>query len=162
MIHVGVDAAVGDEPEQVDVLASLECPDERRVLEERAVLDRLVDAHQVLEEHAARADRQVPDLGVAHLAVREADRLAGRLERRVREVGPEPVEDRGVRELDRIPRPRLGYPPPIEDDERYERIAARQIEANDSTSSEAPPTRAPSTSGWASSSSALSGLTEPP
>ena len=63
----------------------------------------------------------MPDLGVAHLAVREADRLAGRLERRVRVLGPEPVEDRRVRELDRVPRPGRGAAPPVEDDERYER-----------------------------------------
>ena len=162
MIHVRVDAAVGDEPQQVHVLAALECPDEGRVLEERAVLDRLVDAHQVLEEHAPGADRQVPDLGVAHLAVRQADRLAGRLQRRVRVLGPEPVEHGGVGELDRVPRPGRGESPPVKDDKRYERIAARQIAANDSTSSDAPPTRAPSTLGWASSSAALSGFTEPP
>ena len=162
MLDVRVDAAVGDQAEQVDVLAALERADERGVLEERAVLDRLVHAHQVLEEHAAGADRQVADLGVAHLPGRQADRLAGRLERRVRVLGPEPVEDGRVRELDRVPRPGRREAPPVEDDERYERVAARQIAANDSTSSEAPPTRAPSTSGWARSSAALSGLTEPP
>ena len=47
--------------------AALERADERRVLEEGAVLDRVVDAHQVLVEHAAGADRQMADLGVAHL-----------------------------------------------------------------------------------------------
>ena len=162
MIHVRVDAAVRDEPQQVHVLAPLERPDEGRVLEERPVLDRRIDAHQVLEEHPPGADRQVPDLGVAHLAAGQADRLAGRLQRRVRVLGPEPVEDGRVGELDRVPRPGRSKSPPVEDDERYERVAARQIAANDSTSSEAPPTRAPSTSGWASSSAALSGLTEPP
>src|SRR5262249_43407444 len=103
-----------------------------------------------------------PDLGVAHLPVRESDRLAGRVERPVRILGPEPVEDGRVRKLDRIPRAGRGDPPPVEDDERYERMAARQIAANDSTSSDAPPTRTPSRSGWTSSARALSGFTEPP
>ena len=102
------------------------------------------------------------DLGVAHLARRQADRLAGRLDRRVRVLGPQPVEDRRVRLLDRVPGTGRGEAPPVQDDERYERVAARQIAANDSTSSEAPPTSAPSTSGRPSSSAALSGLTEPP
>ena len=82
-----------DEPEQVHPLAALEGGHERGVLEEGAVLDRLVHPHQVLEEHAAGADRQVADLGVAHLSRRQADRLARGGERRVRVLGPEPVED---------------------------------------------------------------------
>ena len=44
--------------------------EERVVLEERAVLDGAVHAHEVLEEDPARADRQVADLGVPHLARR--------------------------------------------------------------------------------------------
>ena len=54
------------------------------VLEERAVVDRLVDAHQILVEPPARADRQVADLAVAHLPGRQPGSLARRLERRVR------------------------------------------------------------------------------
>ena len=57
-------------PEQVNLVAALECRDERRVVEERPVLDRLVHAHQVLVEDAPGADRQVADLGVPHLARR--------------------------------------------------------------------------------------------
>src|SRR5438046_89289 len=103
------------------------------------------------------------DLGVAHLAGRQADRLAGGLERRVRVLGPEPVEVRRVGEQDRVPRAGRRAAPAVEDDERYEREAAAwQIAVNDSTSSDAPPTRAPSTPCSASSSAAFSGLTEPP
>ena len=58
----------------------------------------------------------------------------------------------------------------VEDDEdgrRHRQVghragAASTIAVNWSTSSDAPPTRAPSQSGSASSSAALSGLTEPP
>ena len=90
-------------------------------------------------------------------------RRARRLELRVRIVAPEPVEDWCVRERDGVAGARRRAAPAVEDDERYEREAAAwQIAVNDSTSSEAPPTRAPSTSGCERSSTALSGLTEPP
>src|SRR5512132_4680726 len=164
-----MDAAVRDEPEQVDVgatlLRSLERSDERGVLEERPIRDRAVHALEVLVENAAGADRQMADLRVAHLAVRQPDRLTGGLERRVRVSRPEGVEHRRLGQLDRIPRAGGRDAPPIEDDERYKResrAAVSQIAVNDSTSRDAPPTSAPSTSGWASSSSAFSGFTEPP
>ena len=162
VVDVRVDAAVRDEAEQVDVPATLEGAAQGRVLEERAVLDRAVHAHQVLVEDPARPDRQVADLGVPHLAGRQADRLAGGLQLRVRVLGPDPVEDRRVGQLDGVARAGRRTAPPVEDDERYEGRAALQIAANEATSSEAPPTSAPSTSGCASSSAALSGLTEPP
>ena len=83
---------------------------------------------------------------------------------RVRVVAPQPVEDGRLGELDRVARAGRRDAPAVEDDERYEgiRAAVSHIALNDSTSSEAPPTRAPSTSGCASSTPALSGLTEPP
>jgi hypothetical protein len=48
---------------------------QRRVLEEGSVLDRLVHAHEVLEEDAARTDREMADLRVPHLSVRQPDGL---------------------------------------------------------------------------------------
>ena len=113
-------AAVRDETQQMHVLAALEGGAQDRVVEELARLDRLVHAHEVLEEDAARADGEMPDLGVAHLAGRQADRLAGRLQRRMRVRAPEAVEDGRVGELDRVPRPRRGAAPAVEDDERDE------------------------------------------
>ena len=104
------------------------------------------------------------DLGVAHLAGRQADGLAGRLELRVRKLAPQPVEDRRLGELDRVSGTGAARSPAVEDDEGYEgiRAAVSHIALKESTSSEAPPTSAPSTSGCASSAPALSGLTEPP
>ena len=64
--------------------------------EKVAALDRAVDPHEVLVDHAARADREMTDLGVPHLPAREADRLAGSFERRVRVAAPQLVEDRCV------------------------------------------------------------------
>ena len=53
-------------------------------LEERAVGDRGVDPRQVLEHRPAGAEVEVADLGVAHLARRQPDRVLGRLEAGVR------------------------------------------------------------------------------
>jgi hypothetical protein len=168
VIDVAVHAAVGHEPEKVDVrpalLRPLECIPERLVLEEVAALDRAVDSHEVLVDHPAGADREMADLGVPHLPARQADRFPGGFERRVRVAAPELVEDGCVRELDSVPRPRRRAAPAVEDDERYERIRAAdwQIAVKESTSREAPPTSAPSTAGSDRISSAFSGLTEPP
>ena len=166
MFDVRVDTPMRDEPEEVHISAPLARPleraVERRVLEERAVADRDVHALEILEEDPARADREMADLGVAHLALRQPDRLARGLQRRVRKLAPEPVEHRRPRELDRVARPRRRAAPAVEDDERYEVDAARQIAAKESGSSEAPPTRAPSIDDCESSSAAFSGLTEPP
>ena len=166
MLDVRVDAAVRDEPEQVDVAVALarapERTDECLVPEERSIARRTVHALQVLVEDATAADRQVADLRVAHLPGRQSDRLAGGLERRVRELRPQTVEDRRAGELDRVARSGRRAAPPVQNDENYERTAASQIAANDSTSSDAPPTSAPSTFGCDRSSSAFSGLTEPP
>ena len=100
------------------------------------------------------------DLAVSHLARGKPGGRARRLDRRVRELAPQTVEHRRVRELDRVARPGRSAAEAVEDDERYE--AARHIAANESTSSDAPPTSAPSIAGCASSSAAFSGLTEPP
>src|SRR5256885_12778049 len=104
----------------MDLLPSFERAHQRRVLEEGAVFDRLVDAQQVLEQDAAGADRQVPDLAVPHLAGRQPDRFAGRVERRVRERLPEAVEVRRIGELDCVAWARGRAAPAVEDDERYE------------------------------------------
>ena len=161
-----VDASFRDEAEEVHgaaaILRALEHGPQRRVLEERAVADGGVHALQVLEEDPAGSDRQMPDLGVAHLSGREPDGLTRCRERRVRELAPEPVEDRRSRQLDGVAGTGRSAAPAVEDDERYEVDAARQIAAKESGSSEAPPTSAPSIADWERSSAAFSGLTEPP
>src|SRR5438067_1799349 len=164
MVDVRMHPAVGDEPEQMHVLPALERAAKRLVLEEPAGLDRVVHTHEILEQDAARPDRQVADLRVSHLRFRESDGRARGDERRVRTVPPEPVEHRRLGELDRVAGAGRRDPPPVEDDERYEgiRAAVSHIAVKESISREAPPTRAPSTSGCASSPAALSGLTEPP
>ena len=86
---------VGDETEQVDVSTPLARPleggPEHFVLEQGAAFDVVVQALQALLENAARSDRQVTDLGVAHLAVGQADGGTRALDRRVRIGGEQPV-----------------------------------------------------------------------
>src|SRR5207244_10283021 len=113
-----------DEPEQMDAPPALEHAAQRRVLEERAVGDRAVHTHQVLVEAPPGTDREVADLGVAHLPRRQSDGLAGRVERRVRVGAPQAVEVRRVRQFDRVARPGRGATPAVEDDESYEWAAA--------------------------------------
>ena len=182
-----VHAAARDEPDQVHARGVPHRGLERLVLRQRPVLDRGVDAREVLRDDRAGAEVEVADLGVAHLALREPHRLALGGQLGVRVLVPQPVEDRRRRERDRVARAVRGEPPAVEDHERdlgdamfakrtrngwrqpISRLAwpahpraASTISANDAGSRLAPPTSAPSTSGSASSSAALSGFSEPP
>ena len=103
---------------------------------------------------------------------RQPDGLAAGGQRRVVVLLPQPVEHGRVGQRDRVPRTVRRQPPAVEDDEADAgdgahgvATSARAISticANESGSRLAPPTSAPSTSGSASSSSAFSGLSEPP
>ncbi len=161
-----VHAAAGHEPDQVDALRGAERLAQHVVRRQRAVLHRRVDPREVLGDDRTGAEVEVPDLRVAHLARREADRLALRGQRRVRVLRPERVEHRRVGERDRVPRPVRREPPAVEHDEAdggdRHAAAASTIAVKSAGSRLAPPTRAPSTSSSASSSAALSGLHEPP
>ena len=81
MSDMGVNSAVRDEPEKVEVSSPLAGPGERAaqrlVRVEGPVLDRAVDADEVLVDGPPGADRQVADLRVSHLARRKADVEAG-------------------------------------------------------------------------------------
>ena len=97
---------------------------QRLVLEEAAVRDRVVDADQVLLDDRARAEVQVPDLRVAHLAVGQADRAPGGLQLRVRIALPERVEHRRVRQRDGVAGARRREAPAVEHDQRHRRDRA--------------------------------------
>ena len=58
--------------------------DDLGILQDRAVLDALVDFHQVLIDNTTAADVQVTYLAVAHLSVGQTHILAASLERAVR------------------------------------------------------------------------------
>ena len=140
VIDVGVHAAVRDEAEQMDVCPRARAPARNaetsaalRANEPSAIA--FVHAHEILVEDPAGADREVTDLGVAHLPGREPHGLAGRCERRMRVALAERVEDRRVGELDGVARPRRREPPAVEDDEddgpQATSAPARQIASND-------------------------------
>ena len=180
VLPAGVDPAVRDQPDRVQAPA----PGLARraagvaqglVLEEAAVGDRVVDARQVLLDDRAGAQVEVADLGVAHLAVGQADVPSRGGESRVRIGGPELVEVRRVRLRHGVAGAVGGQAEAVEDHERQgghrharrpgrerHQGAASTIAAKSSGSRLAPPTSAPSTSGRASSSAALPGFTEPP
>ena len=81
VVGMAVHAAGAHQTHQVDGLAcvdgGLHVLDEDGVLEHLAVADGLGDEGQLLVDDAARAHVGVADLGVAHLAVGQADSHAG-------------------------------------------------------------------------------------
>src|SRR3954465_4498426 len=162
----GVHAAVGDEADEVHARRVLHRGPQDVVLGERPVLDGLADAREVLLDHRAGAEVEVPDLRVAHLALGEPDGRPPRRQLAVRIALPQVVEDRRRGQRDGVARAVRRDPPAVEDDEADRRDghprAASTMAAKSATSRDAPPTSAPSTSGRANSSAALSGLTEPP
>ena len=77
VVDVAVDAAVGQQPHQVQRrivrFAVFHRGAQRFVIKKVAVADRFGDAHQHLVHHAAGTDVGVADFAVAHLAVRQTD-----------------------------------------------------------------------------------------
>ena len=64
---------------------------EHGIAREFAGRDRVVDAREVLIDHAARPDVEVADLRVAHLAFGQSDMQFGRVDRRMRRRGQQVV-----------------------------------------------------------------------
>ena len=87
--------------------------------------DRGVDPREVLRDDRAGAEVEVADLGVAHLPLGQPDGLALRGQRRVRVLGPQPVEHRRVGERDRVARAVGREAPAVEHDEADGRDASR-------------------------------------
>ena len=120
MAIVRVYAARPDEADQVQATRLARsiagCP-QGRTFEERAVLDRGVDPGQVLEHGAAGAQVQMPDLRVAHLSGRQANRLPGRREHGVRPSSEQPTPRRHVRGHNGIDRGVPADPEAVEYDE---------------------------------------------
>ena len=77
MLDVAVHAAVGQQADEVQGLIVLDavvhCANNGEVFADGAVFDVLGDFHQHLVNHPAGADVGVANLGVAHLAVRQAN-----------------------------------------------------------------------------------------
>src|SRR5690606_20553862 len=82
--------------------------------------DRLVDTGQVLVHDPAGPHVRVPDLGVAHLPGRQADRLTGGDQLGVRVAGQQPVEHRLARHGDGVV-PAFGADPEAVEHDQDER-----------------------------------------
>ena len=101
-----VHAAIGQQPDQVQRAALLlrrsHRRQQRRVRKEAAVHDRRVDARHVHAHNAPRAKVQMPHLAVAHLPVRQPDKVVARPQQRVGKIAQQPVINRLARQCDRI------------------------------------------------------------
>ena len=121
-----VDTAVGDQAHQVQAPAGtgagrLAGALQHGVLEEAAVGNRFVDPGQVLRDDRTRTEVEVPNLGVPHLAVGEADVAPAGRQRGVRVAIPQAVENQRRSLADRVARAGWREAPTIEHDQRQRR-----------------------------------------
>ena len=91
--------------------------DEGRIILDAPVAAGVVDAGELLEDHAAGADIKVPYFGITHLARGQAHRLAGSLDLHVGEPLPESVDMRRARLGDRVAGTGRCDTEPVHDDE---------------------------------------------
>ena len=121
VVDVAVHAAVAQEAHHVKrrLLTSRRVVGaaERFVAVELAASDRPVDARQILEHDAARAEAQMPDLRIADDARRQADRLARGREEGRRVGAAEPLHEARRAPGDGIAFGRVAVTPAIENDE---------------------------------------------
>ena len=106
MAQVAVDAAVGDQTQQVEGASLRARPVHRGpvggVFKKCAVFNGAADAGQVLEHHPARADVGVAHLAVADLSFGKAHVQPGGGEGRVGAGGKQRVQFRGLRLIDGV------------------------------------------------------------
>ena len=175
MVHVRMNAAGAHKAHEVkglafglDIVHSL---DEDLVLGDGAVLDGIVDARKLLEDDAAGTDIEVTHLGVAHLAIGKAHVLARSAERGVGVFLVQAIKEGRLGSGDGVLAIGRSQATAVHDDQECRKMtlchmsyspALTTIEAKSAALREAPPTRAPSTSGLATSSAMLPGLAEPP
>ena len=107
----GVDAAGRKQAEEVErPPIALGLPDGRvegLVAEKGAILDRSVDAHEVLEDDPPGAEVGVPDLGIPHLPLGQTHCEARGVEGRVGIALVEEVDVRGIGQGDGVVLPLL-------------------------------------------------------
>ena len=121
--HVRVYAAIGEQTHEVDGAPSLDGPveggREHLVVLDGAVLAGVVDARELLGYHAPGAHVQVPDLGVAHLAVGQPHIAPRRAQSRVRAIFPRSGKERLVGQLDGVARPCGCQPIAVHDRQKH-------------------------------------------
>ena len=175
VVHVRMNTARAHKAHEVESLAvSLDVVhslDEDLVLGDGAVLDGVVDARKLLEHDAAGTDVEVAHLGVAHLAIGKTHVLARSAERGVGVLLVQAIKEGRLGSGDGVLAIGRSQAAAVHDDQECRKMtlchmsyspALTTIEAKSAALSDAPPTRAPSTSGLATSSAMLPGLAEPP
>src|SRR5256714_9705662 len=174
-----VDATRRDQAHQVQGVARSgrpHCRAQHPIPEEALFLDGEVDPGEVLVDDAARPDVEVSELGVSVLAFGQADGCARGSQRRMRPSLPQPVPVRRLRRGDGVAGSVSAVTPAV-DDHQHERAPRRRVHARaDWTTSAvawtmavksaafrlAPPTSAPSISGFSIRLRAFAGFTLPP
>ena len=119
VLLVAVDPARRQQPQHVQSAAgSLRRSAGRAQLgigEETAVLDRRIDAGEILVDDAAGAEIHVPHFGIAHLPVRKADMAAFGMDQGVRTLRPQPAPVRKIGQRQRVVRGILAMAPTVQD-----------------------------------------------
>jgi hypothetical protein len=121
-----VHAAIGEKPQEMQgvTTSGAHGGQEHRIFEERAIVDALIDAHDILVDDASRADVEMADFAVAHLAHWKPDPFLRGLDQRARVIAPEPVEHRSARETNGVGFFLFAPAPAVHDDEnRFARVA---------------------------------------
>ena len=99
-------AAVRHQSQQMQRAVGIACfvnrISEDRILEEALIRNGIVDTYQILTQDLSATQRDMPDLGVAHLTDRQTDRGAGGFQYRMRMVREILIQLRGARLLDRV------------------------------------------------------------
>ena len=97
MIEMGVDAAIGDESDEVEAFASggRDRLPEDLVFGEGTVADGEVDASEFLIDDTAGTEVEVADLGISHLTLGEANLETAGLESAPRIIPVQTIMDRG-------------------------------------------------------------------
>ena len=175
VVHVRMNTARAHKTHEVESLALglyiVHSLDEDLVLGDGAVLNGVVDARKLLEHDAAGTDVEVTHLRVTHLAIGKTHVLARSTERGVRILLVQAIKEGRLGSGDGVLTIGRGQAAAVHDDQECRKMtlchmsyspALTTIEAKSAALSEAPPTRAPSTSGLATSSAMLPGLAEPP
>ena len=118
---IGMHAAVGEQAEQVQAASAgtgiFHGGEQHRMREEFAVLDHELDARAVHVHDASRADVEMPDFAITHLAVRQSDVRAAGVNQSVGIVAQKAVIIRLAGQRDGVGFGFGAISPAVEDDE---------------------------------------------
>ncbi|AII44349.1 hypothetical protein KR100_13430 [Synechococcus sp. KORDI-100] len=121
MVHVAVDTTIGAKPQQVQSATagvhSLNKRSQGRRLDQLVVGDGITDPHKLLTDDPTGADRQVSDLGVAHLLIRQTNVSAAGFDQGVGIGMPERIHHRRLSLKDGVVLSRITVAPAVEDGE---------------------------------------------